>query len=509
MRELLSDDYTVSINGQEIGVYVARVSAVPFNQVWSGYQRPIDQTELASFAYWDMDGPVEVVVSSSRPVEEVVIRPRSRGVAPAIRGNRVVFTLERPAHITVEINGYHKALHLFGSPPEGPIPDRHDPNVIFFEPGVHDAGKIDLQSGQTVYISGGAVVYGAIEARNVSRLKILGRGILDGSRFPRSWSYEADFRAVGVGRSYKHCQEATDPEPFGTIALYGCDDVEINGIITRDPNLYNVTLVACSNVRISEVKIIGSWRYNSDGIDLLNSRNVTIERCFVRSFDDSIVMTGIPKLKGFPCGHFPCRDITVRDCVIWNDWGRALEIGVHCSAPEISNVAFLNCDIIHVTHVAMDIQHGGRAIVKNIRFEDIRVELDDGAPAPRIQSACEDVYVDKSNGMYCPHLCVLNIIKHSIWTRDKEPGHVRDIVFRNIVATGNKNPPSHLVGYDASHVIEDVTFENLIIEGRFVADEATGCLFIGDHVLNVKFKVKTAEQDTALDGDSAVLHPRQ
>ncbi len=49
-----SEDYTVSVNGKPIFVYRARVSAVPFNQVWPGYQRPINQTEMASFAYWDM-----------------------------------------------------------------------------------------------------------------------------------------------------------------------------------------------------------------------------------------------------------------------------------------------------------------------------------------------------------------------------------------------------------------------------------------------------------------------
>lgn len=478
MKESSSGDYSVSINGQEVDICKARVSAIPFNQMWPGYQRPLEQTELASFAYWDMDGPVQVEVVSNRPVEKVVIRPRSRQIVPTVEGNRITFTLQRPAQITVEVNGYHKALHLFGNPLEEFIPDRNDPEVIFFEPGIHEAGKIEPKSGQTVYIAAGAVVYGAIDARNVSGVKILGRGILDASRIPRS---------------NKRYVDATDPSPFGAISFYGCDDVTIDGIITRDPNIYNVTLVACSEARVSNVKVIGSWRYNSDGIDLLNSSNVVVERCFVRSFDDSLVVTGWPRFRGLPCGHLPCHDIVMRDCVIWNEWGRALEIGATCCTPEIRNVTFQNCDVIHVAHVALDVQDVGRAKVENIRFENIRVELDDGVPAPKYQANREDAYEDTSNGTYCPRLCVAQITTN-IWTWDKEPGHMKGIVFKDIVATGRKNPPSHLSGHDAEHVVEDVSFENVVIEGCAVTDAETCFLSVEDHVRDVQFRAKTAEQ---------------
>ena len=60
--EALSEHYELTVNGQAVPVHACRVSAVPFNQVWPGYQRPLDQTELAGFAFWDMAGPVKVVL---------------------------------------------------------------------------------------------------------------------------------------------------------------------------------------------------------------------------------------------------------------------------------------------------------------------------------------------------------------------------------------------------------------------------------------------------------------
>ena len=55
--EKLFEDYTLRVNGQAVPVYACRVSAMPFNQVWPGYQRPLDQTELAGFAYWRCPAP--------------------------------------------------------------------------------------------------------------------------------------------------------------------------------------------------------------------------------------------------------------------------------------------------------------------------------------------------------------------------------------------------------------------------------------------------------------------
>ena len=79
-EEMLSEYYTVTVNGQPVSAYACRVSAVPLNQVWPGYQRPVEQTELAGFAYWDMDEPVKIVVQSA---------PREiGGRASDIAGNR-------------------------------------------------------------------------------------------------------------------------------------------------------------------------------------------------------------------------------------------------------------------------------------------------------------------------------------------------------------------------------------------------------------------------------------
>ncbi len=61
----------------------------------------------------------------------------------------------------------------------------------------------------------------------------------------------------------------------------------------RDPDVWCCSLFGCRDVTISNVKLVGLWRYNADGIDVCNSQNVQVRDCFVRAFDDALVIKGL------------------------------------------------------------------------------------------------------------------------------------------------------------------------------------------------------------------------
>ena len=482
-EEKLFQDYTLRVNGQAVPVYACRVSAMPFNQVWPGYQRPLDQTELAGFAYWEMSGPVVVEVTAQQPFKSVAVRPASRGIHPVIKGQLITLRLSRPGQFTVELDGTHHALHLFADQPETGVPQPGGPNVLYFGPGVHRPGKIQLKSGQTVYIAGGAVVYTAIEGRGVSGVRILGRGVIDTSEFER-----------GKGG--------------GSIHLEDCSDVKVDGVILRDSDEYGLSAFGSRKLEISNVKLVGFWRYNSDGIDMCNTQDVTVRDSFIRSFDDSMVIKGVKgdsggarAVAGQSYDSQAVRNLRISGLVIWCDWGRALEIGAETSAPEITDVVFRDIDVIRNTHIAMDIQHSDRAAIHGLRFEDIRVEVDDANPLPMIQehraqkynpraevaaAACGGCAILPAKAEYVPNLFVI-IIHPTAITRDKEQGTVRDVIFKNISVTGKTLPPSAFAGLDAKHDVRRVTIENLRFNGRPILAEADAHLQIGKFVQDVRF----------------------
>jgi len=428
-----SAHYTLKVDGRPVFVYQARVSAKPVNRVWDGRQRPLEQTELAAFAYWDMSKPVQVEISSARTVENVTVRPQSLGILPNVDGNTISFPLAAPANLVVEVNDIHHALHLFANPPDESSRMSERPRVHYFGPGVHEPGDIVLESNETVYIAGGAVVHGVVRAARAENIRVLGRGVLDGSKVERR-------------------------ESKNLLWFYECRNVLVSGIILRDPPVWAVLPKNCDGVWLSNVKLIGCWRYNSDGFDFVDCRDVHVSRCFVRSYDDSIVV------KSFNEQGDDIQDVTVEDCVIWTDWGFSLGVTYETRTARIRDLVFRNCDVIHniVWRGTLAINPSDRAEISNVLFENIRVE-------------------DARTGL------IELAIEETQWGTDDERGNIRGVVFKDITVTGGPFPSSVIRGYDETHGVGDVTIENLVIHGKQILNPEDGRFQIGPHVKNVTF----------------------
>lgn len=110
----LLEDYTVNVRQkggewQPIDVYPVKVDEVANTK---------HTVKIASMAYFDFDGIVEVEVTYNKgPVEQARIRPLSYGINANVAGNKVTFKLDRPRNLSIEVNDdiFHN-LHLFANP---------------------------------------------------------------------------------------------------------------------------------------------------------------------------------------------------------------------------------------------------------------------------------------------------------------------------------------------------------------------------------------------------------
>jgi hypothetical protein len=442
-EEPKSADFVMEVNDQPVFVYQARVSKYPINQIWPGYQRPINQTEIASFAYFDFQGVVTVRITSSKEIKTLDIRPKEFGIKPVIKGNTIEFKLLKPLQFVVEVNGYHQALHVFANPAETVQVDKTDPKVHYFGPGVHEAGMIDVKSGESVYIDGGAVVFGYISSENARDIKIGGRGILDASKIERG-------KAPAM------------------ISLKKVTNASVNGIILRDSHFWAIIPVNCDSVAFNNLKLIGHWRYNSDGLDIVSCKNIQFKNSFIRTFDDNIVIRGTKRAYVEP--YKIIENITVDSCVLWNDWGRAIEIGASIVVDTIRNVRFTNCQIPHFTAVAMDIQNCDRGYIKDIHFENIAIE---GLISDSLMIATDPI-VPRAWGK----IAVLGIYS-TFYSEDTVRGNIDHIYFNNIRYNRSDTKQVAMIDIDSVRIDKNISFKDY---DKFIRDN----IYFGDIGYNTK-----------------------
>lgn len=500
--ELLCTDYTVTVNGVKADLNSARVSAVPFNRRWPGYQRDISQTELVNFLSLATDEPLTIAVTPNLPFDEekVVVRPQSLGIKPECRDGKITFTLPGASYCTVEPFGRNHALHIFADPVKDYGIDIHDENVLYFGPGEHAADMIEMKSNQTLFLDEGCVLHAHIHAIDCDNIRILGRGILDNSRKKEQILFE-----VHEESTHAAVRNAVRTRP---IQLEYCQNIEIDGITIRDSMVYNIHPRCCRGLHINNVKLIGNWRYNSDGIDMHNCEDVLIERCFIRTFDDCLCVKGMDCFyegdldkavyeathrNGQVYEDF--KNITARNCTLWNDWGKCLEIGAETRAEKIYNVVFENCDILHATGPVLDCCNTDYADIFDVTYRNINVEFEDTVPKPVLQRADAQIY-ENPDPDYAPELLKVYIQYHYEYSAGgTRRGKCHDIKFQNIHLYARQKPRLSFTGHDEDHKVENITVENLYWNGKLLTSEDEVQLKTNEFTENIVFTNSFAQMD--------------
>lgn len=466
-------DIEISIGGRYIvNPCSTRVSAVPYNTVWPGVQRPDEQTETAYFFSFTTDEPTEIKVKLNCEFERAVVRPLAHNIVHEIAENVVSFTVPGAGHYVLECDDFHNALHIFVNAPI----EQPDSETLVFKNGVHYIGVMRLEDNQKIFIEDGAVIYGGFTAVNKENISICGGGIIDGSYESRysdtrtnpNMYFSKTCYDMDVTKDMSILEKALygDKMLSGALRFYNCKNIKVCGPVLRDTCTYGVIAAACTNVCIENLKIIGMWKYNTDGIDIFNSKDVEIKDCFIRTFDDSIVLKGI---RGWDSCNI--ENINVHNCVVWCDWGRCLEIGAETTADMYSNVVFSDCDLIHGTEVMMDIQNTGRAHIKNVVFKNIRCEYNKNQLPPKMQNDLNLKYqdMDKRNTKQPQLMFIKNKYDADKYSNDTEKGRVTGVIFDDIYVLADPEvemPKSNFVGADEAHRLEGIVIKNVHFNGE-------------------------------------------
>ena len=455
--EVLNAKFKMSVNGIDVPVYNAKIGMEDKVEREKAMDRRLESHlyfDLAGIAYFDLKkGPATITVSIEEQVTSAKVLPTSFGITPTFTGKTVSFTVEKPQHVTVEVNGDHiRSLHIFVNPEETDIPDPNDPNVLYFGPGIHEITSVPVGDNKTVYIAGGAIVRATVgedEPWTPARWAPAA-----GTRNYRGASFilrgrNITFRGRGI------FDQELVPNQGRQMMSVSVDGFKMEGVILRNSSTWTVSLRDCKNVHIDNIKILGH-RANSDGIDINSSVDVLVENCFLRTLDDLVVVKTLR-------GTGEAGRILVRKCVLWNEVAHALSIGAELTQ-KVEDVVFEDCDVIgdHGREWTLRIYHTDSALIKNVRFENIRIE-------ESVQFA--SLWINTA-----------------VWTTDARRGHIDGVVFKDITVTNSNRPLKkgiEFLGHSAEHAIRNVVIDNVVINGKKVTKED---VVMNDYVYDVTVK---------------------
>ena len=290
------------------------------------------------------------------------VRPLDKNVHYSIDENRrvVSFEITSTGQYTFEFRG-GRTLHLFVNPYVGYESYAKYSNVIRFPKGVHTKSnnkyidsnnKITLNSNTTVILEPGSIIEGAFTASNAENIQIIGDGSVSGANFIRD-PIEG---------------KVTVPYDFNY-----CKNIEFIGISTLDPAGWCYNIYFCNNVKFHDIKIISS-RHNGDGISLQSTQNVEVTDCFLRTWDDSLVVKNYPRWYD-RTQHGSTTNIKFKRCLLWTDLAQSMEIGFETVGKVMNNISFEDIRVLHNFHKApISIHNANNADIRNVTFKNITIE---------------------------------------------------------------------------------------------------------------------------------------
>lgn len=421
-----SPDITLTVNNKPVWVERAGTKLDTFNYTIGLYGgRKMEDLDVASFAF---SGKVNIKITSKEKIETYKIRPKSRNISAEVSGNEISFYIDSPQKLYIEINNLPH-LAIFADNPEANAPNEGDKDITYFGPGVHNPGKIVLESNQTIYIAAGAIVYGDISGRDLRNISISGRGMLQGN-----------------------------------IRINNTDNLHVSDIFIRNTKGWSNTLTNCTNSGYRNVKVFGYEAvYSVDGINPVSCKNFYIDNCFMRCRDDCVAIKS---------GNYDLNvdSIMVTNCVMvgWS-CSDGVTIGFELNGGPVQNILVKNCDILYARgggrtggHAPFSIVCDGPAVVRNIRYEDIRIEE---------QVEFKNLEMIVTDG--------------TLYGNDP-PGHIKNVYMKNIEwETSDK--PFIFSGYSSDNRVEDIVFDNCRIGGKVLTDTTDADFRINQFAGNIIF----------------------
>ena len=506
--------YAVWINDEAVAVERVGKFEVPVNYV--RYTHPGEE--------------LEIKVASSTGLEGFTLSPVSKAIETDVGESMLTMRVTEPSYLILDVPDEERLFILLDPPEEdAPAPDGDnvrnisdegaddsgesdnteiiqaaidaasgdDRDIVYVPPGVYATRGLYLRDDMTLYLAEGAVLHnvtpqadlisspdeltlieGSAEAlimmNGVSGAKLKGRGTLDGN-------------GVSLQKSNRK---------MFLVKIENSEDIEVDGVISRDSAFWNTLIYRSRNVEISNYKVINNqlaeeWN-ETDGVDFDNSVDSSLINAFLYTGDDCMAVKSddIPddfEIDGIldPTeGEYINVSNLIHSGIVCHSASSACKVGTKTFGESMSGIEFVDVDVVQAER-GLVIDAVDTATINATLFEDIRMESIAG------------------------RLVDFNMDPEAItWRTNPGISTVTDTVVRNVTASEdgavaikgnihdwNEDDPY----YGEAYLIDGVLFEDFVVGGTVVTSVESEAVSwdLNEYAVNISF-----EQTPAVDGEA-------
>ncbi|WP_167356671.1 glycoside hydrolase family 28 protein [Pedobacter soli] len=279
-------------------------------------------------------------------------------------------------------------------------------------------GPIELKSGVELYLNEGAELLGSINrldygkaaaaalisANGQHNIALNGKGTINGRGREIVKSL---LQLLHDGTLQDETWIVKRPSEYNRprlIAFTDCEEIKVKNLTIKNSAGWVQDFAGCNKIMIDSITVESTEYWNNDGIDLVNSKNVSITNCNIDAADDGICLKseGRPGIcenisvanctirssaSGFKIGtgsYGGFRNIKVRNITVYNTYRSAIALeavdGGFIEDVDIAGVTAKytgNAVFIRLGHRNKDAQYSS---VKNIRIADLKADIPNAKP---------------------------------------------------------------------------------------------------------------------------------
>ncbi|RXK57742.1 glycoside hydrolase family 28 [Lacibacter luteus] len=239
-------------------------------------------------------------------------------------------------------------------------------------------GPLVLKSGVELHLQQGAVLLGStsrmdygkeaaqalISAVNQNNIAITGKGEIDGRGAELVEDVYRLLKAGKITDAEWKTKRPTEHNRPKLLLFELCNNIRVTGVTIKNGSGWVQDYIRCNNLIIDSITVNSVSYWNNDGIDISNSKNVTITNCYVNAADDAVCLKSDGKEPD------SCVNVYIANCKLRSS-ANAVKFGTS-SKGGFRNIVVKNIEVSDTYRSAIALEAVDGGFLENVEVQHIK-----------------------------------------------------------------------------------------------------------------------------------------